>query len=64
MENKIYVVISRDSDGKIQKSSTSSKKDAEMICMCLEVIHGVGKYEVVSEEEFALIIIGKSPTKV
>lgn len=45
-----YVIIHKNKEGKLEKSSSMTQKEANHYCVCLEVIHGVGTHLVIEEE--------------
>ncbi len=54
-----YVIVHKNKEGKLEKTSIMSEKDAKHYCMSLEVIHGLGTHIVVQEDKLQEVDLNK-----
>lgn len=54
-----YVIVHKSKEGKLEKTSVMSEKDANHYCMSLEVLHGLGTHIVVQEDKLQEVDLSK-----
>ena len=57
-----YVTVHKNKEGKLEKTSVMTEKDANHYCMSLEVIHGLGTHIVVKEDNLKDVNLDRLPS--